>query len=80
MAELPGYIGATESLTMLIIDLDHSQEWLNGSLVGPTGEKACGIVGKNRHYQDHPFEMDPSVQFQSTHIGTNTANAQCRGQ
>ena len=48
-------------------------------MVGPTGKKGCGIVDKNRHYQDHPFEMDPSVQFQSTHIGTNTANAQCRG-
>ena len=38
-------------------------------MVGPTGKKGCGIVGKNRHYQYHPFEMDPSVQFQSTHIG-----------
>ena len=47
-------------------------------MVGPNGKKGCGIVGKNRLYQD-PFEMDPSVQFQSTHIGTNTANAQCRG-
>ena len=30
------------------VDLDHNQEWLNG-----TGKKGGGIVGKNRHYHKH---------------------------
>ena len=40
-------------------------------MVGPTGKKGCGIVGKNRHYQDHPFEMDLPFNFRA-HISAQT--------
>ncbi len=40
-------------------------------MVGPTGKKGCGIVGQNRHYHDHPFEMDLPFNFRA-HILAQT--------
>ena len=34
-------------------------------MVGPTGKKGCGIVGKNRHYQDHPFNFRAHISTQT---------------
>ena len=42
-------------------------------MVGPTGKKGCGIVGKNRHYQDQTTLSRWTLPFNfRAHISAQT--------